>query len=730
MTSAPDFDEDLFSDAVIRNPWPVYARMRELGPVVRVTRLGNYALPRHNEVQQVLRDHDTFISSQGVAADQFGCDLLQGNTVASDGERHRLLRKAIAQPILPGSLDDVRSKVQDAADQLIEQLLEKESFDVVQDLAQYLPFSIVRDLIGLPEFGQDKMLQWAGAAFDVLGVQNQRGMDALPVIDEMREFIGRDATRDKLKPGSWTHRIHELVDSGQMPAECAAFAIRDYINPSLDTTISATAEMIKQLAINPGQWERLKQEPHLIGNAVNEAVRLGSPIRSFSRHASKDTEIAGIPIAAGSRVMMLFASANRDETKFNDADKFDVARSNQDHVGFGSGVHMCVGMHLAQLEMQALLNAMIPRVADISIGKPTVKLNNIICAYESLPCHFTVESRTISLPVKSLDLQPGERLRARVSARRKVAENIDCFELTPMEGTSFPAAAAGAHIDLHLAPELIRQYSLTGDIGANFDRKLYQIAVQKAVDSKGGSERVHEALVVGAEIELGKPRNHFPLVDSSEPVVLVAGGIGITPLLAMAWTLHHHQREFEFHVCVQNHARLPFGNEFSGWPFKDKLRIYSDDRSDDRATRGSGFDLKSLVKKRSSAQLYVCGPTGFMEKVVRDAIDAGLNKNNIHQEHFSAQVSAEGAPFTLIASRSQRTFEVPRDKTALQVLTDAGIKVETSCEHGVCGSCLTPVLLGIPDHRDSVQTDAEKAGNQRFAVCCSRSNSQTLVIDI
>ena len=235
--------------------------MRKLGPVVWLPALGNFAITQHREVQAALRDHKTFISGDGVAADQFGCDFLQGNTVASDGQKHTELRQAMASPMLPGELGAIKPAIQSAADQLIENLLTHQHFDAINDLAQHLPLAIVRDMVGLPDFGQKRMLQWAAAAFDVLGVQNERGKQALTTIAEMRKFIQQDATRENLKPGSWTRRVHELVDQGVLPCEHAPFAIRDYINPSLDTTISATGELIWQLARNPDQWEKLKQQP-------------------------------------------------------------------------------------------------------------------------------------------------------------------------------------------------------------------------------------------------------------------------------------------------------------------------------------------------------------------------------------------------------------------------------------------------------------------------------------
>ena len=385
---APAYEADFYSDEFIRDPWPRYAEMRALGAVVWLPQLGNFALTRHAAVHAALQDHRRFSSAHGVAGDAFGCDFLQGNTVASDPPRHRALRRAMAPPLLPSAMAGIRDQVQALADGLIERLVEQEEFDAVADLARFLPLTLVRDLVGLPDFGQERMLAWAGAAFDVLGVQNERGCRAVQTIEEMRTFIGREMTPDTLKPGSWTRRIIDLAEQGNLDPELAPFALRDYINPSLDTTIAATGHLVWQLAQNPGAWQALRADPSLAENAVHEAVRLGSPIRSFTRQTVEAVEVEGVLIPAGQRVMMLYASANRDERAFPDPDRFDVTRTSRNHVGFGTGIHMCVGMHLAVLEITCLLHAMIPRVARIETGEGEIALNNTICAFARLPARF------------------------------------------------------------------------------------------------------------------------------------------------------------------------------------------------------------------------------------------------------------------------------------------------------------------------------------------------------
>lgn len=385
LDTCPSDDVDLYANDVIRDPWPHYARLRAKGPVVWMAAHGNYAFTQYDIVRSALRRPDVYISSKGVAADDFGCAHLKGNTVASDGTRHEALRGAMQPPLTSKAVQSYRSRIEDVAAELVEQAVAKRTVNAVIDLAQGLPLAVVRDLVGLPDFGRENMLKWAAAAFDVLGVQNERGKAACAAIQEMREFIGREATPDKLKPGSWTHRISEMASAGEIEADLAPFAIRDYMNPSLDTTISAIGHLIYYLARDPSAFQRLKNEPELISNAVHETIRLGTPIRSFTRHTSKEIKEEGLTLPEGARVMMLFASANRDESIFENADAFKMERKNaRRHLGFGAGTHMCVGMHLALLEIECLTKRLVDQVSSLALLRHDLVLNNSICAYSDL----------------------------------------------------------------------------------------------------------------------------------------------------------------------------------------------------------------------------------------------------------------------------------------------------------------------------------------------------------
>ncbi|MEP5762026.1 MAG: cytochrome P450/oxidoreductase [Litoreibacter sp.] len=717
-TKVPSYDVDFYSDDFIRDPHPHYAAMRTLGPVVFIPSLGNYAFTQHRVVQDALRDPVRFSSAKGVAGDKFGSDFLQGNTVASDPPTHTKLRRAMAPPLLPGALETVRPEVERVADVLIEGLVDKGSFDAIADLARYLPLKIVTEMVGLPDFGQDNMLKWAAAAFDVLGMQNQRGEKALDAIAEMRAFIAGQVNRDTLKEGSWTYRILDLVDQGALDPTLAPFAIRDYINPSLDTTISATGQLIWQLSQNPDQWDKLRDNPDLCRNAVNEAVRLGTPIRSFSRHTTQEVEVAGITIPQGSRVMMLFASANRDAQVFDDPDQFDVTRDPKDQLGFGSGIHMCIGMHLAQLEMISLLKAMISRVGRIEIGTPEIVLNNTIAAFATLPTTFVPDARA-AVKTEAARSQQG-LLTTEVIEREIVATDIVSLKLRSVNATPLPVAQAGSHIDVHIQDGLVRQYSLTGQMS-----DTYQIAIQKEPKSRGGSIAMHARFQTGSKMTISPPRNNFSLVAGADHNLLFGGGIGLTPILAMAWELHTLGRSFECHLSARSSDRVAYRETLEALPFADKIKIYLDD------DQTSSLNIQHVIEAKTlSAHLYVCGPTGYMNFVKKEAATAGYKSTQIHVEHFGAEIDVDGDPFEVVAQLSGISVQVGPNQTILEALNMAGISVPTSCQNGVCGSCLTPVLAGKPDHRDLVLTDIEKSANDRIAVCCSRSNSPRLVLDL
>jgi vanillate O-demethylase ferredoxin subunit len=310
----------------------------------------------------------------------------------------------------------------------------------------------------------------------------------------------------------------------------------------------------------------------------------------------------------------------------------------------------------------------------------------------------------------------------RVVARERLTDDTMSFEIEPAGGGVFPSWSPGAHIDIHVRDGVVRQYSLTGKTKVG----RYLIAVQRDPQSRGGSETIHAKFESGSAVKLSRPRNHFVLDETASRYLLFSGDIGLTSLLAMACRLHELGREFTWHVSARSRSRLAWAEQIETLPFRGSIRPHFDDGGAEQA-----LDAASEMRNAPAGILiYMCGPRGYMDYVADAALIAGIPKEQVHQERFAAEIDVNGDPFAVIAARSGRRIEVGPNETILAAVTRAGYHVETGCRNGVCGSCLTRVVEGWPDHRDMVLTDAEKAENNRIAVCCSRSKSRVIVLDI
>jgi cytochrome P450 len=385
IAECPVYDFDLYGDDVLRDPYPHYRALRDLGSAVWLPHNGLYAVSRFEDVRAALRNPGVFSSAQGVAANDHVNEMSRGTTLASDAPLHDRLRTIIAAPLLPRALEEIGPEIRAEARRLVEDLVTRGHFDAVTDLAQHLPLTIVSKLVGLEDYGRGSMLRWASATFNVLGTMNARGCTAMTDVQEMRGYLGGASIREHLRPGSWGDRIFQAGERGEVEPERCPVLMRDYLGPSLDTTIFATANLIMLFGKYPAQWDLVRGDPTLIPNAINESLRLESPIRGFTRHLATDAMIGDVSIPSGSRVLLLYASANRDERKWQDAERFDVRRRASDHLGFGNGTHMCAGLHLARLEMTALLEVLVEKVARFELGEPVLALNNVLRGLASLP---------------------------------------------------------------------------------------------------------------------------------------------------------------------------------------------------------------------------------------------------------------------------------------------------------------------------------------------------------
>ena len=325
-------------------------------------------------------------------------------------------------------------------------------------------------------------------------------------------------------------------------------------------------------------------------------------------------------------------------------------------------------------------------------------------------------------------MAPNDLLQLTVAERRPLAEGIALFELHPPPGQALPAWEAGAHIELQLPHEgrtLARPYSLCNLPG---ETHRWQIAVLREPASRGGSAAVHALLQPGSTVQATPPRNRFALAAGNTPCLLLAGGIGITPLLAMAEALHARGAPFTLHHATRSAARTPFVERLALAPWHHRVHRHFDDGPAEQR-----LDLRAVLAAAApGTHLYVCGPQGFMDATLAAARALGWPEAQLHWESFGADLAPRDGDraFTLVLARSGRTVAVPPGCSTVAALAAAGVVVPTSCEQGVCGTCLTPVLAGRPDHRDQYLTPEEQAAGDCFTPCCSRALDERLVIDL
>jgi cytochrome P450 len=379
----PESDIDLFSDDALNDPYPLYRELRELAAAVWLRPLGMFALSRFDDVRNALKNWEVFSSAHGAAMNEPINQAIAGNTLGSDPPLHDKLRGVLVRPLSPAAMRYVTTLIESEAEALVERLVARRTFNAATDLAQYLPLTIVSHLVGLPEGGRERMLEWGNAAFNSLGPANPRCLSAaetaMGLLDYALKLEPATVTR-----GSWAAMAFEAADRGEITLPQARGLILDYVAPSLDTTIFATSSALWLFALHPDQWDLIRENNALIPAAINEVLRIESPIQMFSRYAVRDTQVEGIEIPRGSRALVMYGSANRDERKWQDPARFDIRRKAAEQLAFGYGEHLCVGLPLARLELRALLTSLARRVKRFEILEVKRGMNNTLRGLERL----------------------------------------------------------------------------------------------------------------------------------------------------------------------------------------------------------------------------------------------------------------------------------------------------------------------------------------------------------
>jgi 4-methoxybenzoate monooxygenase (O-demethylating) len=389
----PHTSLDPFSLDFLRDPHPAHEVLREAGPVVWLEKYSAYAAARHAEVRQILNDPVTFCSSRGVGLSDFQREKPwrpPSLVLERDPPEHDRARGVLNRALSATVMRSLRGRFAAAADELADDLVRKVRFDAMADCAEVYPMMVLPDAIGLSSQGREHLLPYAATAFNMFGPDNELRRAAVARMAPHVEWIASQCKREALSDEGIGAMIHAAADVGEVTRQEAELLVRSVLTAGFDTTVHGIGAAMRCLALNPDQFAALRADPSEARAAFEEAVRLETPVQTFFRTTTREVELGGATIPEGEKVLMLLGAANRDPRKWPSPDRYDIDRPTAGHVGFGAGVHLCVGQLLARLEGETLLGGFARAFARIEPdGEPTPLLNNTLRGWVRLPVIVT-----------------------------------------------------------------------------------------------------------------------------------------------------------------------------------------------------------------------------------------------------------------------------------------------------------------------------------------------------
>ncbi len=384
VTRAIDVDVDVWSDNNLRDPFPLYAELRALAPVVRLVRHDTFAVTRYAEIRDVLQEWESFTSAKGVGMSPLINARGGRGVIASDPPVHTARRRVLNSQLLPAALKPHEEFIESRATEYVTQAVDRRDVEVVGELAVPFSVSVVCDLVGLPDEGRERLLPWARLGFDSWGPPGPRAEAAAGGYQSLVDYSNTVSVPEHLEPGRWGAGIYDAVDRGELEQEAIHGVVFAYLQAGMDTTVNAIGTALYLFAQYPDQWDQVRSDPNVIPSAVNEVLRYHSPIQRYTRVANDDIELGGVTVPAHNRVVVLIGSGNRDERRFDDPDRFDVTRNPIDHLAFGRGLHHCAGAGLARLELSAVLTRLAEQVRRFELRSYEWDINATVHGFRSL----------------------------------------------------------------------------------------------------------------------------------------------------------------------------------------------------------------------------------------------------------------------------------------------------------------------------------------------------------
>ena len=746
---AAEFDP--FEDGYQQDP-PEYVRWaREQEPVFYSPKLGYWVVTRYEDIKAIFRDNLTFspsialekITPTGPEANEVLASYgyaMNRTLVNEDEPAHMPRRRALLDPFTPEALVHHEPMVRRLAREYVDRFIDDGKADLVDQMLWEVPLTVALHFLGVPEEDMDTLRKYSIAhTVNTWGrPKPEEQVEVAHAVGKFWQFAGEVLDRmrqDPEGPGWMQYGIRKQMELPDVVTDSYLHSMMMAgIVAAHETTANATANAIKLLLQHPQAWRDICDDPSLIPNTVEECLRHNGSIAAWRRLATTDVTIGGIDIPAGSKLLIVTSSANHDERQFADADLFDIRRENaSDQLTFGYGSHQCMGKNLARMEMQIFLEEFTRRLPHMRLAEQ--RFTYVPNTSFRGPEHLLVEWDPALNPERTDPsvLQPRATVRigepsAHAISRVVVVTSVTYtgadivrVKLASPDGRPLPRWTPGSHIDVECGNTGIsRQYSLCGDPD---DAGTFEIAVLSEQQGRGGSEWVHSNVKAGVLLRIRGPRNHFRLDETAKKIILIAGGIGITPISAMARRARLLGIEYEVHFSGRTRASMALLGELTEL-HGERMRVYVSDEG----TRND-FSALHIV---DGTQVYACGPARMLEAL--QGASSSWPDDTLRVEHFVSTIGTldpgKEHAFEVELKDSGLVVTVAADQTLLAALRKANVDVQSDCEEGLCGSCEVRVLAGEIDHRDVVLTKGERQSNTRMMTCCSRAKGTNLVLEL
>ncbi|MGO4301227.1 cytochrome P450/oxidoreductase [Leifsonia sp. RAF41] len=688
----------------------------------------------YDDIVAALHDPETFSSQPTVGTvpspwrEQFeGRVPSRGTLIGVDNPDHDRLRSSVNTFFMPRRLARFEPWIREEAHRLVDRFAESGEADLKTAFALPLPLRVISHIVGIDaERGE-----WVGEALGFFmgprdihhpGTPDEKAAKLLDLHDHLRELmqLRRVDRRDDLISHIWDQR-----DSGAV--EMTDFEMLSMF-PGLmlaghETSSNLICVALSHFLADPDLYARVQHDDASRTRALEEIFRFESAITGMKRLVTRDTQLGGMPLQAGDEVFLAYAAGSRDPSRFTHPERIDVERTGESpHLGFGQGVHACLGAPLARLLLRIELGVLHERLPDLRVAVPAQELRHTVVSegrgLVSLPLAWTPTTPPARTSRSSTDTATPESVPVIVSGRRDVVRGVVELTLTAVAG-DLPAWRPGAHIDLELPGGMVRQYSLTGDASDG----AYRVAVLREDAGRGGSRAVHDGVAVGDRLRIRGPRNHFAPQPAPFSLFL-AGGIGITPLLPMAaeaeaaglpWRLLYLGRSRET-MAYADDLQNRYGANVYLWPSAERGR----------------YDIDDVWRRLpAGGRVYACGPEELLLALEESARRAGRS-DSVVVERFAPRALSPlpDRPFDVELRRSGITVNVAAGESTLDAVNRAGANVLSTCREGTCGTCEVRVLAGIPEHRDSVLGLEDRLAGDTMMTCVSRCVGEKLVLDL